>query len=124
MTQIYDAVLAPAGLTVAQYSLLRWIGRLDGPNIATLAAATGLDRSTLGRNLRLLATAGFVRLDEGGDRRMRMVAVTEEGERVVAEALPLWASVQGQIVDHLREDRRDLLFSLLAELEKFAPPSI
>jgi DNA-binding MarR family transcriptional regulator len=123
MTQLYDAALAPAGLTVAQFSLMRSINRLAEPNIAALAAATGLDRSTLGRNLRLLVTAGFVRLDEGSDRRTRMVAVTGEGERVLAEALPLWAGAQAQIVDHLQEDRRDLLFALLAELECFVPPS-
>jgi DNA-binding MarR family transcriptional regulator len=123
MTQLYDAALAPVGLTVAQFSLMRSIGRLAEPNIAALAAATGLDRSTLGRNLRLLVAAGFVRLEEGSDRRMRMVAVTDQGERVIAQALPLWSRVQGQVVNHLREEGRDRLFSLLAELERFALPS-
>jgi DNA-binding MarR family transcriptional regulator len=123
MTQLYDTALAPAGLTVAQFSLMRSINRLAEPNIAALAAATGLDRSTLGRNLRLLVAAGLVRLEEGSDRRKRMVGVTEEGEQVLAKAVPLWADAQAQIVDHLQEDRRDLLFALLAELECFRPPS-
>ena len=123
MTQLYDAALAPAGLTVAQFSLMRNIARLAEPNIAALARATGLDRSTLGRNLRLLAAAGFVRLEEGADRRTRLIGVTSEGERVVAEALPLWFGVQGSVVDHLGEDRRDRLYALLAELERLAPAS-
>ncbi len=121
MTQLYDAALAPAGLTVAQFSLMRSIGRLAEPNIAALAAATGLDRSTLGRNLRLLAAAGFVRIEEGNDRRMRMVGVTEEGERVIAQAVPIWTRVQSEVVDHLREEGRDRLFALLTELECFVP---
>jgi DNA-binding MarR family transcriptional regulator len=124
MTQLYDAALAPVGLTVAQFSLMRTIGRLAEPNIAALAEATGLDRSTLGRNLRLLVAAGFARLEEGSDRRTRVVGVTRKGKRVIAEALPLWFSVQKQVVDRLGDDRRDRLYALLAELESFGPPSI
>ena len=124
MTQLYDAALAPVGLTVAQFSLMRTIGRLAEPNIAALAEATGLDRSTLGRNLRLLVAAGFARLEEGSDRRTRVVGVTRKGKLVIAEALPLWFSVQKQVVDRLGDDRRDRLYALLAELESFGPPSI
>ncbi|MCB1787001.1 MAG: MarR family transcriptional regulator, partial [Gammaproteobacteria bacterium] len=60
VTRLYDEALAATGLTVTQFSLLRTISRLDEPYITTLAEATGLERSTLGRNLRPLEKAGLV----------------------------------------------------------------
>ncbi|MFO1129287.1 MAG: MarR family winged helix-turn-helix transcriptional regulator [Rhodospirillales bacterium] len=122
MTQLYDAALAPAGLTVAQFSLLQNLRRLAEPHIAALAEATGLDRSTLGRNLRLLEMAGLVRLDPGGDRRMRLVSVTAQGERTVAEAMPLWRRVQADVIGRLGEERRNQLYALLVELERAQQP--
>jgi DNA-binding MarR family transcriptional regulator len=47
--------------------------RLDQPSISSLADAMGLDRSTLGRNLRVLEGAGLVKMVEGDDLRNRLV---------------------------------------------------
>lgn len=55
----YDEALAGFGVNVAQFSLLRHLQRLDRPSITTLAEAMGLERSTLGRNLRVLEAEGW-----------------------------------------------------------------
>jgi DNA-binding MarR family transcriptional regulator len=120
LTQLYDAALAPAGLTVAQYALMRTVIRLAEPTISVLALATGLDRSTLGRNLRLLAAAGFVDLAAGNDRRTRLVRVTVAGEAVLAGALPHWQWVQAEIATGLGPETRDQLYELLARIEDLA----
>ena len=65
----YDEALEGFGINVAQFSLLRHLRRLDQPSISTLAEAMGLDRSTLGRNLRVLEAEGLVALAEGQDQR-------------------------------------------------------
>ncbi len=69
----YDGALDGFGINVAQYSLLCNLQRLDQPSISSLADAMGLDRSTLGRNLRVLEGEGLVRLVEGDDLRNRLV---------------------------------------------------
>jgi DNA-binding MarR family transcriptional regulator len=69
----YDGALDGFGINVAQYSLLCNLQRLDQPSISTLAEAMGLDRSTLGRNLRVLEGEGLVMLVEGEDMRNRIV---------------------------------------------------
>uniref|UniRef100_A0A1I7ZIA3 MarR family transcriptional regulator n=1 Tax=Steinernema glaseri TaxID=37863 RepID=A0A1I7ZIA3_9BILA len=51
--------------------------RLDQPSISVLAESMGLDRSTLGRNVRVLEADGLVALAEGVDLRNRIVLLTE-----------------------------------------------
>lgn len=97
LTETYDAALAPSGLKVTQFSLMRAIRRLDGPTLGDLARATGLDRSTLGRNLRVLARDGMAALAPGEDERTRVVTLTGDGAAALAAAEPLWSQVQAEI---------------------------
>ena len=112
----YDGALDGFGINVAQYSLLCNLQRLDQPSISSLADAMGLDRSTLGRNLRVLEGMGLVKLAEGEDQRNRLVCLTEEGERRLMAALPAWEAAQQRLIDRLGEERREQLLQLLDEL--------
>jgi DNA-binding MarR family transcriptional regulator len=112
----YDGALEGFGINVAQYSLLCNLKRLDQPSISTLAEAMGLDRSTLGRNLRVLEGEGLVKLAEGADLRNRLVYLTEAGEARLMAALPAWEAAQQRLVERLGEDKRALLVGLLNEL--------
>ena len=112
----YDGALDGFGINVAQYSLLCNLKRLDQPSISTLAEAMGLDRSTLGRNLRVLEGEGLVKLAEGADLRNRLVYLTEAGEARLMAALPAWEAAQQRLVERLGEDKRALLVGLLNEL--------
>ena len=80
----YDGALDGFGINVAQYSLLCNLQRLNEPSISALAEAMGLDRSTLGRNLRVLEGEGLVMLVEGEDMRNRIVRLTESGAQRLA----------------------------------------
>src|SRR5229473_861357 len=72
VTQLYDQVLAPSGLTVTQYSLLAHALRQDAaPTLSELAQQLFTDRTTLTRNLKLLADAGLVKVGDGADARRR-----------------------------------------------------
>ncbi|MDF0729971.1 MarR family winged helix-turn-helix transcriptional regulator [Pseudomonas entomophila] len=112
----YDEALAGFGINVAQYSLLRHLQRLDQPTITRLAEAMGLDRSTLGRNLRVLEADGLVCLGEGSDQRNRVVRLTDAGAQCVAAAYPAWQLAQDQLVERLGREQRDELVRLLERL--------
>ncbi|MDM9653277.1 MarR family winged helix-turn-helix transcriptional regulator [Pseudomonas mendocina] len=116
VTRRYDDALAAVGLGAAQFSLLRHVQRLTQPSISVLADAMGLDRSTLGRNLRVLAEQGLVQLGEGRDLRAREVRLTEAGLQRIGQALPLWEQVQRELNARLGAERRAELMSLLEEL--------
>lgn len=116
VSRFYDGALDGFGINVAQYSLLNNLLRLDQPSISSLAEAMGLDRSTLGRNVRVLEAAGLVRLMEGDDQRNRLVQLTEAGRERLAAALPAWEAAQQRLIDRLGAQKRETLLALLNEL--------
>lgn len=116
VSRYYDGALDGFGINVAQYSLLCNLQRLEQPSISSLAEAMGLDRSTLGRNLRVLEGEGLVRMDEGEDQRNRIVQLTQAGHERLAAALPAWEAAQQRLVDKLGAEKRATLLALLDEL--------
>ncbi|TFF40025.1 MarR family winged helix-turn-helix transcriptional regulator [Pseudomonas sp. RIT623] len=112
----YDEALAGFGINVAQFSLLRHVQRLDRPSITSLAEAMGLERSTLGRNLRVLEAEGLVQLAEGDDQRNRLVLLSAAGKARLEAAHPAWKQAQEQMVTRLGEGQRDELVRLLERL--------
>ncbi|MDH4565549.1 MarR family transcriptional regulator [Pseudomonas sp. BN414] len=120
MTRLYDDALEGVGVNVAQYSLLKNLARLDQPSITSLADALGLDRSTLGRNLKVLEGKGLVQLEGGEDQRNRLVSLTAAGQASLDEALRAWEQVQVQLGQRMGLEKRAALMALLDDLEHIA----
>jgi DNA-binding MarR family transcriptional regulator len=116
VTRHYDLALAESGLTTTQFSLMRTISRLDQPYISTLADATGLERSTLGRNLRPLEKAGLVEFGQGEDARTRLVRLTRKGKRTLNDAVAQWQVAQDRLNAVLGDKKLTALESLLDEV--------
>ncbi len=96
LSQRYDRALAPVGATVNQYSILRHAGRGDY-SISELARQLGMDRSTLSRELKPMCRTGWLELAIGTDARERLVRITAEGRKLVAQSMPLWRRAQEEI---------------------------
>jgi DNA-binding MarR family transcriptional regulator len=109
LTSLYDAALAAHDLKVTQFSLLRAVERHGEPNLTALAEATGLDRSTLGRNLRLLEGLGLATLSPGDDQRDRRVALTGRGRARLAAAAKDWERLQERLSCALGADAERLV---------------
>jgi DNA-binding MarR family transcriptional regulator len=118
LTAMYDGALAPAGLKVTQFSVLRTVQRMDPVSLSALADEMALDRSTLGRNLQLLARMGLVELTGGEDMRSRTAALTPQGERVLERAVPLWDGVQQKVRRQLGAEPVESLFEVLERVER------
>ena len=73
-TALYDEALAPVDLNIAQFSLLRKTERAGTVFLTALGRLAELDRSTVGRNIKVLERLRFVRLADVADRRKAMVA--------------------------------------------------
>ncbi len=123
LTRRYDAALAPAGISVTQFSQLHTIQMLAQPTLQRVAEATGLDRSTLGRNVRVLEAAGMVSMSAGEDARTRVIKVTRKGRRAFQRAVPLWSGMQSEMKAQLGGERYTLLKELLSDL-KYIPESV
>src|SRR5208283_5804320 len=73
VTQYYAKLLKPSGLEPTQFTLLVACATAGPVPISALAGAIATDRTTLTRNLRLLARQGLAQVTEGADRRVRRV---------------------------------------------------
>jgi DNA-binding MarR family transcriptional regulator len=120
VSNLYDEALAPSGMTVAQFALLRWLKRLGPCSMTAFAEATAYDRTTLNRTLGALQKAGFVGSTASEDQRVRIVAVTEQGETAIRAALPGWSEAEARIDAVLGPARADL-FALLDRVETLRP---
>lgn len=105
VTQLFDQTLKPTGLKVTQFSLLVSAHMSENLVLHKLARVMGLDRTTLSRNLRVLEKRGLVVLVPGEDKREVRVRLTEKGNQVLEEAIPLWAEAQAQVVDTVGGDK-------------------
>lgn len=117
VSRSYDDALAGTGLSVAQFSLLRAIERAGRPSLTELADATGLDASTLGRNVRVLEKADLARFAPGEDRRTRVIDLTETGAAHLARAVAHWTAAQADLDARLGPGGRDRLFAMLDAIE-------
>jgi DNA-binding MarR family transcriptional regulator len=116
LTQIYDKGMSASGISATQFSQLHMILSLQGPSLKDLAAASQLERSTLGRNIRVLEKMGLVTLKTGDDARTRTIHLSRKGKNIYKRAVPLWHGVQEQMLERLGHSGRDPLDRILEML--------
>jgi len=114
LTQFYDEILAPSGLYITQFTTLATLAEAAPISINHLAELLVMDRTTLTRNLELLTKQQLVRIEEGKDRRMRLVFLTQEGEQALRRAWPLWQEAQARIERALGRERFEGLLTDLS----------
>jgi DNA-binding MarR family transcriptional regulator len=91
ITRFLEAQMPDAGLSLAQFGLMAHIAAAGDDTIGALAERTGLDQTTLSRNLRILERAGLVEIAiVEKDLRRRAVWLTEKGARRLDAAIPAW----------------------------------
>jgi DNA-binding MarR family transcriptional regulator len=116
LTSVYDDALAPTGMNIAQFSLLRKLRRHGPMSLTALAELVDLDRSTLGRNLRVLEKSALVLLGAGKDQREQVASLTELGRDRLAAGDPLWERAQAGIANRIGVDGARQLEALLGAL--------
>ncbi|WP_211109869.1 MarR family winged helix-turn-helix transcriptional regulator [Azospirillum oleiclasticum] len=105
----YDAALEPTGINVAQYAMLRAIERRQPVSLTELGRALDLDRSTMGRNIRVVEKLGLVATGRGDDQRESVVRLTDHGATVLRKAGPLWEGCQTDIEARIGAERLQAL---------------
>ncbi len=120
ISNMYDVALAPSGLKITQFSLLRAVQRNEPVAITALAEEMALDRTTLARNLAPLQRDRLVELKPGSDQRVTEVRLTRAGRQAIARALPLWEKTQAEVGRLLSEGRIGQLREIAAEVSNAA----
>lgn len=113
---IYDDALTPLGINVAQFSLLRKIWRAESISLTELARKADLDRSTIGRNVKVLQRMRLIKSAASDDHREANVALTDEGLDLVERGGVLWDKAQDEIEIRLGHNGVEQLQALLDAL--------
>lgn len=110
INQFLDRGLAGIGLSAAQLGLMAQIAAATDDTLGALAIRSGLEQSTLSRNLRTLENGGLIEIATvESDLRRRMVWLTETGARRLEAALPVWRAANEELARHISPDLTRLL---------------
>jgi DNA-binding MarR family transcriptional regulator len=122
VTQLYDAALEPASLTITQFSLLANLLMSPDVSMGALAKDLMMDPTTLTRTLRPLEERGLISIQSGeNDRRRRSLSATPAGRAAFKKAVPLWRAARSRLADNLgTRDIGALDAALAASLETLA----
>ena len=94
---IYDEALEPFGINIAQYSLMRKVEYARQISLTELARLCELDRSTIGRNAKVLERMGLIETVPGKDHREAVLELTEAGKQCLTGSRPAWRVAQTKI---------------------------
>ena len=122
LTRHFDEALRPIGIQATQLTLLAGIGAPGpaGQSMSRLLDLLAMDAATLSRNLKPLQNAGLVVVAAAEkDKRARIARLSAEGERKLAQALPLWREAQDRLAGALGVNGST---SLGEQLEASVPP--
>ncbi|MEG3151820.1 MarR family transcriptional regulator [Sphingomonas sp. ZT3P38] len=98
LSRRFDDVFRAFGITSGQFSLLNALNRPEPPSLGSVAELLAMDRTSLTANLKPLQRDGLVAVEaDSSDRRIKRLALTGAGQRVLAEAMPIWTKVHGEI---------------------------
>jgi DNA-binding MarR family transcriptional regulator len=113
VTRIYDAALAPLGVSTAQMNLLAAIALNGVARPAHLSRVLDVEKSTLSRDLQRMERAGWIRSTVAPQGRGRAVALTPAGSRLLVEVETAWNEAQAAVERHLGKRRFAQLRSAL-----------
>jgi len=116
VTQLFDQVLAPAGLRSTQLVILI-TGQLLGPSsIARLARELVMDRSTLTRNLKPLMNMSLLRFTQGDGGKQKSVELTDDGREALLKSAPYWERAQSHLVARFDPERWNRIMEDMAAI--------
>ncbi len=105
ITAFLDRALADLGLSAAQLGLMAQIAALTDDTLGALAQRSGLEQSTLSRNLRTLEREQLIEITlVETDLRRRAVWLTETGARRLEAAIPVWREAQARLAQVVPTD--------------------
>jgi DNA-binding MarR family transcriptional regulator len=116
LSRLYDSHLAPAGLSVSQFSILRLLKEHGRLKITELAEIMIMERTSLVRALKPLQASGWVVAERSDNGRAFDVTLSPSGTEKVGEAIPLWAEAQAAFEGEVGRDRAIRLRDGILEL--------
>ncbi|GAB5501869.1 MAG: oxidation-sensing regulator MosR [Pyruvatibacter sp.] len=116
VTRAYDAALRPLGIKITQFTLLVTAKYEADLSIGDMADFLAMERSTLTRNLKLLAEMGLIEMRKGSAPRTKVPIITPKGDALLTKAIPVWRDAQARLTAHMGKTRWKEARTLLTDL--------
>ena len=105
ITAFLNRRMQDSSLSLAQFGLMAQIASARDDTLSELAQRTGLDQSTLSRNLQVLEAAGVIEIAAGEkDARRRAAWLTQKGAQSLESGLADWKRAHGELAKRLDPD--------------------
>jgi DNA-binding MarR family transcriptional regulator len=101
---LYDDAFRDFGLRVGQFNLLVGIGALGPVRPAALAEVMHMDKSTISRDVDRLLERGWITSRAAAEGRGLELTLTDDGEALLARAMPAWEKAQAEATSRLGPD--------------------
>lgn len=103
VTSHYEHHFRGSGLRATQFTILSHLAQTGPLAMTQLADLLGLERTTLTRNLSLLAGKSLIAFGEAPDARVHKIAITKRGETIIRKTMPRWLAAQATVGSVLRD---------------------
>lgn len=97
LTQFFEEVLSPSGVTISQFIILQAIHQLEPVSQCRLSEKMVIATETLSRRLALMRRSGWLEIQPGRNRREHLYRLTESGKKKFESALPFCARAQKRL---------------------------
>jgi DNA-binding MarR family transcriptional regulator len=105
VTAHYEAQFRGSGLRGTQFTILSILAQAGPLPMTRLADLQGVERTTLTRNLTVLARRGLVEWVAAKDGRVRKAALTRAGNAMLHKCLPRWVAAEASVGKVLKKFR-------------------
>jgi DNA-binding MarR family transcriptional regulator len=102
VTAHYESHFRGSGIRATQFTILSMLAQAGPLPMTVLSEHLGLERTTLTRNVALLARQGMIAYTGAKDARIRMAEITRAGNRALQACMPRWIAAQDSVATVLQ----------------------
>jgi len=124
VTQLYDAELMAAGITITQFGILNALANAKVATQGALGGMLSLDSTTLSRTLLPLVDSGWIERFQGSDRREHYLQLTAAGRKEWREARSRWLRAQKRLRNALGDQSWNQLQRVLERTMQATQPRV
>lgn len=117
VTNIYDEALRPLGVKLSQGNVLAVTAKLGVARPAEVCQILELDTSTLSRTVDRMVSNGWLEILPDEDGRSHRFRLTDQGRRLMQQAIPAWEKAQAEAKKLLGDDGLQLLDAAIKRIK-------
>jgi MarR family transcriptional regulator for hemolysin len=116
VTQLYNEHLAPLGLRVTQFSILKALHVMGTTTALKVQEVLVMEQATVSRALKPLVRDGYIAVNEGANKREKALSLTPQGKALYQQALAPWNEAQNALKKKIGLGQEDLLIELSRQI--------